>query len=115
MIVTAVNHSTPILYDVRQYQHELGLPITDIMQEMTTRWWSILAMLQSILKSWHPIIIALANSNKAHLVLEEGEQTKVKELIALLEPFKDVGEQFGKESDVTLTSIVPMFDHLRII
>ena len=35
-------------------------------------------------------------------------------MIALLEPFKEVGEQIGKESDVTLSYIVPMFDHLKI-
>ena len=113
MIVAAVNHSTPILYNVRELQEEFGLPISAIIQEMTTRWWSILLMLETILKSWHPIIIALANSNKAHLVLETCDQTKIKDLIALLQPFKVAGEEFGKESDVTLTSIVPWFNHLR--
>ena len=113
LIVTAVNHSQPILYDVKQYQDELDIPISAIMQEMTTRWWSILNMLVSILKSIQPIILALVKYHKSYLVLEEDEQTKVKELIALLQPFKHVGEQFGKESDVTLTSIVPMFEYLK--
>ena len=63
LIVQAVNHSTPILYNVRKYQDELDIPICAIMQEMATRWWSILVMLQSIIKSIEPIIIALANSN----------------------------------------------------
>ena len=59
-IVKAVNHSQPILYDV---------------QVMTTRWWSILHMLPSIL-------------NNSHLLLTEDEKAKFKELIALLKPFK---------------------------
>jgi len=59
-IVKAVNHSQPILYDV---------------QVMTTRWWSILHMLTSIL-------------NNSHLLLTEDEKAKIKELIALLKPFK---------------------------
>ena len=59
-IVKAVNHRQPILYDV---------------QVMTTRWWSILHMLTSIL-------------NNSHLLLTEDEKAKIKELIALLKPFK---------------------------
>ena len=70
-IVQAVNHSTPILYDVRKYQDELDIPIRAIMQEMTTRWWSILAMLQSIIQSIEPIILALAKAHKSHLILDE--------------------------------------------
>ena len=59
-IVKAVNHRQPILYDV---------------QVMTTRWCSILHMLPSIL-------------NNSHLLLTEDEKAKIKELIALLKPFK---------------------------
>ena len=80
---------------------------------MTTCWWSILAMLKSIIKSIQAIILALNESNKNHLILDQGEQRKVKEIIALLEPFKDVGEQVGKESDVTLSYIVPTMAYLK--
>ena len=83
------------------------------MQEMTTRWWSILAMLQSIIQSIEPIILALAKAHKSHLILDEYEIHKVKEIIELLEHFKLVGEEFGKESDVTISSIVLMLAFLR--
>ena len=98
---------------MKQYQDELDIPMSAIMQEMITRWWSILEMLVSILKNIQPIILALVKYHKSHLVLEEDEQNKIQDLITLLQPFKHVGEQFGKESDVTLTSIVPMFEYLK--
>merc|ERR1712002_895301 len=34
-------------------------------------------------------------------------------MIGLLEPFKDIGEQFSKESYVTITLILPCFKHLQ--
>ena len=80
---------------------------------MTTRWWSILLMLQSIIKSKQPIVLALANANKKHLILDGDEINKVNEIIQLLEHFKLVGEVLGKESGVTISSIVPMFALLK--
>ena len=38
---------------------------------------------------------------------------KMKDVIGLLEPFKVIGEQFSKESDVSITLIVPWFKHLQ--
>ena len=60
-----------------------------------------------------PIILAVARFHKHHLILDEDEQNKIQELITLLEPFKHVVEQFGRDQDVTLTSIVPMFHYLK--
>ena len=113
MVVAAINHSTPILYNVRELQQEFGVPISAILQEMTTRWWSILDMLQSILKNTHPIIIALHNCQKSNLGFTDSDLQKIKDVIALLEPFKVVGEQFSKESDVSITLIVPWFIYLK--
>ena len=48
-IVSSINYSNPIIYDVRKYQHELDLPPAKLLQEVTTRWWSILAILISIM------------------------------------------------------------------
>ena len=112
-IVRAVNHSQPILYDVRKYQDELDIPISAIMQEMTTRWWSILQMLISLIKNLSAITLALVRFDKQHLIINEEEKSKIIELIQLLEPFKHVGEQFGRDKDITLTSIVPMFHYLK--
>ncbi|MCP4392729.1 MAG: hypothetical protein GY804_00390, partial [Alphaproteobacteria bacterium] len=47
-IVKSINHSNPLIYDVRKFQEELDLPPRKLLQEVTTRWWSILIMLNSI-------------------------------------------------------------------
>ena len=112
-VVQAINQSTPILYKVRELQQEFGVPMSAILQEMTTRWWSILYMLQSILKNSHPIIIALHNCQKSYLAFTDSDENKIRDVIALLEPFKVVGEQFSKESDVSITLIVPWFNYLK--
>ena len=112
-VVQAINQSTPILYKVRELQQEFGVPMSAILQEMTTRWWSILLMFESILKNSNPIIIALHNCKKSHLAFTDSDKTKIRDVIALLEPFKVVGEQFSKESDVSITLIVPWFNYLK--
>ena len=113
VVVKTINHSTPILYNVRELQIEFGIGLAAILQEMIVRWWSILDMLKSILKSWNPIIIALHNCNKSHAAFHEADKTKIKDIIELLEPFKVIGEQFSKDSDATITQILPCFKHLE--
>ena len=50
---------------------------------------------------------------KPHLILHPDDTVKIRELIQLLTPFKTVGEVFGMDSDITITSIVPMFQFLE--
>ena len=40
-----------MIYDVRKYQEDFDLPPAKLLQEMTTRWWSILQMLISIVQN----------------------------------------------------------------
>ena len=113
VVVSTINHSTPILYNVRDLQLEFGIGLSAILQEMIVRWWSILEMLQSIVKNYQPIIIALHTCEKSHLAFTDADLKKIKDVIGLLEPFKVIGEQFSKESDVSITLIVPCFKHLQ--
>merc|ERR1711895_355538 len=48
-----------------------------------------------------------------HLILSVEEMSKINELIKLLTPFKVVGEVLGREKDITLTCIIPMFNYLE--
>ena len=109
----AINQSSPILYKVRELQEEFGVPMSAILQEMTTRWWSILLMFESILKNSNPIILALHECNKPYLAFTDSDKTNIRDMIELLTPFKVVGEQFSKESDVSITLIVPWFNYLK--
>ena len=54
-IIKLVNKSLPLMYDMKKYQQELDLPSHILLQEVTTRWWSILGMLESLLKNKDPI------------------------------------------------------------
>ena len=83
-IVKAVNMSNPLIYDVRKYQDELDLPQGKLLQELMTRWWSILTMLISIHQNQDPICLALGKSNKIHLILTQEELSQIKEIIELL-------------------------------
>ena len=112
-VVQAINQSSPILYKVRELQEEFGVPMSAILQEMTTRWWSILLMFESILKNSNPIILALHECNKPYLAFTDSDKTNIRDMIELLTPFKVVGEQFSKESDVSITLIVPWFNYLK--
>ena len=112
-IVKAVNHSNPIIYDVRKYQEELDLPPSKLMQEVTTRWWSILAMLESIHNNNDPITLALGKSDKRQLILSLTQFDRMKEIIELLKKFKIYTELFSKLDDVTITLIIPTFDMFK--
>ena len=50
-IVLSINYSNTMIYDVRKYQEEFDLPQAKFLQEVTTRWWSILQMLISIVQN----------------------------------------------------------------
>ena len=113
LLVQAINHSLPLLNYVRSLQVDFGIGIKAILQEMIVRWWSILEMFKSIEKSFDPIILALSRCDKSNLALSGNDLTKIKDIIKLLEPFKIYVEMFSKESDVTITQIIPCFQKLE--
>ena len=66
----------------------MDLPPKKLLQEVTTHWWSILHMLESIVATEDSTTLALRDSNKVHLILTSGEMKRVKEIIELLTCFK---------------------------
>ena len=48
------------MYDIRKFQEEIDLPGHTLLQEVTTRWWSILAMMDSIVENHIAIALDLA-------------------------------------------------------
>ena len=82
------------------------------MLEMATHWWSILCMLQSLITSHSPIVLALAKPNKNNFILEIEEISRVNVIIKLLEYFKCMSEQLRKKG-FTITIIAPMFQYLK--
>ena len=101
------------MYDMKKYQQELDLPSHILLQEVTTRWWSILGMLESLLKNKNPVVLALSDANKVSMMLGQDEIAQVKEIIKMLSYFNLVGEKLGKEKEVTISMIIPMFNFIR--
>ena len=61
-IVSSINYSNTMIYDVRKYQEEFDLPRAKLLQEVTTRWWSILQMLISIVQNKDSTTLALRDA-----------------------------------------------------
>ena len=53
-----------MIYDVRKYQDDFDLPPAELLQEVTTRWWSILQMLISIVKNKDTTTLMLCDAKK---------------------------------------------------
>ena len=82
-------------------------------QEVTTQWGSILGMLESLLKNKAPVVLALSDANKVSMMLGQDEIAQVIEIIKMISYFKLVGEKLGKEKEVTISMIIPMFNFIR--
>ena len=100
------------MYDIKKFQQELELPNHTLLQEVSSRW-SILGMLESLIQNVLAVVVALQKANKINMMIAQTEIDQVKEIIVLLKPFKVAGEKLGKEKDVTITLIMPIFDHLK--
>ena len=51
----------PVLYDITKYQEELHLPKDALLQEVTIRWWSVIAILTNLINNIEPVGQALKN------------------------------------------------------
>ena len=70
--------SLPMLYDITKYQEKLDLSKHVLLQEVTIRWWSVLAILEILIKNIEPVGQALEKGDKDKLILNEEEQHHVK-------------------------------------
>ena len=63
-LVSSINYSNNLIYDVRKYQEDIDLPPTKLLQEVTTRWWSVLQMLITIVNNKDTTTLALCDAKK---------------------------------------------------
>ena len=82
------------MYDIKKFQQELELPNHTLLQEVSTRWWSVLGMLESLIENRMPVVLALEKANKVNMMLGHNEIPQVQKII---KDFKLAGEQLGKE------------------
>ena len=102
-----------MIYDVRKYQEDLDLPPAKLLQEVTTRWWSILLMLISIVQNKDSTTIALSDAGKLQLILTSEELRRIHEIIDLLNAFKECTDKLGVQDDINISLIIPTFDFFR--
>ena len=72
------------MYDIKKFQQELELPNHTLLQEVSTRWWSILGMLESLIQNEAAVVLALQKANKINMMISQSEIKQVKEIIVLL-------------------------------
>ena len=96
-------------------QEEFGIKQSKLLQEMATRWWSILNMLQSLAKNFAVTNLALVKAERHDLVLTNEEEIKIQEIIQLFTDLKAKTDYLGVADEITITSILPTFQYFRII
>ena len=63
-----------------------------VLQECTTRWWSLLLMLQRIKRIWGPLVQAIIRGDKSELMLTDLDLDNIDAMIVLLKPFKEISD-----------------------
>ena len=72
------------MYDIKKFQQELELPNHTLLQEESTRWWSVLGMLESLIENRNVVVLALEKANKVNMMLGHDEISQVQEIIKML-------------------------------
>ena len=113
-IVTHIKQSNKAMYFLRQYMEQDDfLPSLTVLQECPTRWWSMLKMLQRIVKLWTSIASTIVQAEKPDLMLSEQDIIDIKGIIALLQPFKLISETLEGEKYVTVSMIQSFIDKIQ--
>ena len=70
-------------------------------------------MLQNLLENKTPVTLALSDSGKTSLILNQRQFQRIEEIITLLKSFKVRTDILGSESDVTIPLILPTFTAIK--
>ena len=76
-----------------------------VLQECTSRWWSLLLMLQRIKKIWGPIVQAIIKGDRSELMLTDLDLDNIAAMIVLLKPFKEISDTLEGETYVTVSMV----------
>ena len=117
-LVTHIKQSHTLMNLLRDALKEFDfLPSLTVLQECSTRWWSLLLMLERIKRIWVPLLQAIIKGDKQELMLSETDLKNIDAMIDLLKPFKEISDTLEGEQYVTLSMIqsfmVIIKDYLR--
>ena len=69
-LVTHIRQSNNLMNLLRMAMKEYDfLPSLTVVQECPTRWWSMLIMLQRVIRLWLPLLSVIIQANKPELVI----------------------------------------------
>ena len=112
-IVELMHKSTPAHYNFVENQGALGMAKKKLVQENCTRWWSILAMFESIVENMIPLLGTLGEVRRQELVISTKQEKEMEAIIVLMKPFKAAGDLLGSEKEPTVSKILPTFEGLK--
>ena len=72
-------------------------------------------MMESLIQNEPTINATLYANNKNALMLTKNEFDDFKAICTFLKDFKEIGVPLGKEDDVTITRVLPVWDYLRTL
>ena len=112
-VVEHIRHSIPATYMLQEFQDFLELPLTKLVQENATRWWSITMMFETLVANQDAVCTTVRVNKRIDLQPNTDDFDAMKAIIELLKDFKSLGEALGAEDDVTISKVLPFFDHLK--
>merc|ERR1712215_60844 len=92
-LVSHIKHSHTLMNMLRVALKEFDfIESLTVLQECTTKWWSLLLMLQRIKRIWGPIVQAIIKGDRRELMLTDLDLYKIAAMIVLLKPFKEISD-----------------------
>ena len=76
-----------------------------VLQECSTRWWSLLLMLERIKRIWGPLLQVIIKGDREELMLSETDLNNIEAMIGLLKPFKEISDTLEGERYVTVSMV----------
>lgn len=102
--------------ELKNVQVKLDKPIRSIPSYSSTRWWSLLKLLEVYVEQQLPLIEVLSSWHKGKLkenILTQKELGEIKDMIEIIKPFQNVSENMSGEKYVTLSVIIPILNHTQ--
>ena len=105
-LVSHIKHSHNLMNILRVALKDSGFSESlTVLQECSTRWWSLLLMLLRIKRIWGPLVQAIIKGDKSELMLTKHDLENIDAMIDLLKPFKEISDTLEGETYVTVSMV----------
>ena len=111
-LVSYFHKSTTASYQLGEKQQALGLPSHALIQEVETRWNSILDMIKRVLEQQSAICATLIDQKRLDLMPQDHEFKILEEITKVIKPLRSITSQISGEEYVTVSALKPLFHYL---